>query len=94
MNTTNTVFLPDFLIIGAGKSGTTTLEHYLKQHPEIFLPEVKEPNFFAYEMHTENDFEDKDTKEHYRQSRRLEKFLIRICVYHLPWKGLNIMCHM
>ena len=39
---------PTFLIIGAAKSGTTSLYHYLRQHPDIFMPEVKEPRFFAY----------------------------------------------
>ncbi|MEO1653261.1 MAG: sulfotransferase domain-containing protein [Bacteroidota bacterium] len=38
--------LPTFLLIGAGKSGTTSLFQYLKQHPEVFMSEVKEPNFF------------------------------------------------
>lgn len=42
--------MPDFLIIGAGKSGTTSIDNYLKQHPEIFMSSVKEPNFFAYEL--------------------------------------------
>lgn len=42
--------MPNFLIIGATKSGTTSLYRYLQQHPEIFLPpHVKETNFFAYE---------------------------------------------
>jgi hypothetical protein len=36
--------LPDFLIIGAMKAGTTTLYHDLMRHPRIFLPEVKEPD--------------------------------------------------
>ena len=40
--------LPNFLIIGAPRSGTTSLHSYLKQHPQIFLPEFKEPTFFAY----------------------------------------------
>ncbi|MGH7553533.1 MAG: sulfotransferase family protein [Longimicrobiales bacterium] len=40
--------LPNFLIIGAGRSGTTSLYHYLRQHPEVFMSEVKEPSFFAY----------------------------------------------
>jgi hypothetical protein len=40
--------LPDFLIVGAGKSGTTSLYHYLRQHPQIFMPEIKEPKFFAF----------------------------------------------
>lgn len=35
------------LIIGAMKCGTTSLFHYLAQHPEICPSRVKEPNFFA-----------------------------------------------
>ncbi len=42
---------PDFLVIGAGKCGTTSLYHYLKQHPDVFLPTVKETNFFALAGH-------------------------------------------
>lgn len=38
--------LPNFLIIGAAKAGTTSLHHYLRQHPDIYLPPVKETNFF------------------------------------------------
>jgi hypothetical protein len=41
--------MPNFLIIGAGKSGTTSLYHYLRQHPEIYMSPVKEPKFFAVE---------------------------------------------
>jgi hypothetical protein len=37
----------DFFIVGAPKSGTTALYSYLSTHPDIFLPEHKEPNFFA-----------------------------------------------
>ena len=38
--------LPTFLIIGAAKSGTTSLYDYLKQHPEIFMSPLKEPRVF------------------------------------------------
>jgi hypothetical protein len=38
--------LPNFLIIGAAKSGTTSLYHYLQQHPQIYM-NGKEPSFFA-----------------------------------------------
>lgn len=41
------VKLPDFLIVGAAKSGTTSLHYYLKQHPQIFMPNVKELRFFS-----------------------------------------------
>jgi hypothetical protein len=38
---------PDFLIIGAARSATTSLARYLGQCPDIFLSSVKEPNYFA-----------------------------------------------
>jgi hypothetical protein len=38
---------PNFLVIGAMKSGTTSLHHYLRLHPEIQVPPVKEPNYFS-----------------------------------------------
>lgn len=41
--------LPDFLIIGTMKSGTTTLYRWLAQHPRVSVPETKEPNFFSDE---------------------------------------------
>ncbi len=41
------VKLPNFLIVGAAKSGTTSIYNYLKQHPDIYLPENKEPRFFV-----------------------------------------------
>ncbi len=40
--------LPDFFIIGAGKSGTTSLAKYIAQHPQIYVPEVKELHFFLF----------------------------------------------
>jgi len=39
--------LPDFLIIGAMKSGTTSLSCDLNANPAIFLPSVKEPHFLC-----------------------------------------------
>lgn len=41
--------LPNFLVIGAGKAGTTSLHHYLRQHPDICMCPIKETNFFAYD---------------------------------------------
>jgi Sulfotransferase domain len=43
--------LPTFLLIGAMKSGTTTLYWYLAQHPDVFMPALKEPNFFNDHWH-------------------------------------------
>lgn len=39
--------LPNFLVIGAPRSGTTSLYEYLNAHPEIYMSPVKEPDFFC-----------------------------------------------
>ena len=41
--------LPNFLVIGAAKAGTSSVYSYLKQHPEIYMSEIKEPKFFSLE---------------------------------------------
>jgi len=41
--------LPNFLIIGAAKSGTSALYHYIRQHPDIYMSPRKETHFFAFE---------------------------------------------
>ncbi len=43
--------LPHFLIIGAMKAATSTLYDQLRHQPGIFLPELKEPNFFSDDAH-------------------------------------------
>lgn len=49
--------LPNFMCIGAAKSGTTTLYDILKQHPEIFIPAFKEPHFFDIPENYNNGIE-------------------------------------
>lgn len=41
--------VPNFLIIGAAKAGTTSLYDWLNQHPQIYMTPTKETNFFAFE---------------------------------------------
>jgi len=38
----------DFSLIGMPKAGTTVLWHWLRQHNEVFLPDLKEPGYFAF----------------------------------------------
>lgn len=38
---------PNFFIVGAAKAGTTSLYHYLGQHPDVFMPDDKEPWYFC-----------------------------------------------
>jgi len=42
--------IPDFFIVGAPKCGTTALADYLGQHPDIFIPDIKEPFFFGSDL--------------------------------------------
>ncbi len=42
--------LPDFLIAGHAKCGTTALYEMLRPHPQIFMPELKEPLYFATDL--------------------------------------------
>jgi len=41
--------LPNFMIIGVAKAGTTSFYHYLDQHPQVFMCPEKGSNFFGYE---------------------------------------------
>jgi hypothetical protein len=49
--TQNTDQQPNFFIVGAPKCGTTAMNDYLAQHPEIFIPEIKEVHFFGSDLH-------------------------------------------
>jgi hypothetical protein len=43
--------IPDFFVVGHPKCGTTALHLMLRGHPQIFMPDGKEPWFFAEELH-------------------------------------------
>lgn len=49
--------IPNTFIAGAPKCGTTSLAHWLSEHPDIFLPAKKEPHYFHREL---NNCKDKD----------------------------------
>jgi hypothetical protein len=40
--------LPNFIVIGAAKAGTTALHWYLAEHPDVFMTPTKDPSYFAY----------------------------------------------
>jgi hypothetical protein len=46
--------LPNFFLAGAPKAGTTSLYHYLDQHPQIYMCPIKEPCYFASEFRPGN----------------------------------------
>ena len=48
--------VPNFMCLGAAKSGTTTLYNILRQHPDIYTPSFKEPHFFDIPENFSNGF--------------------------------------
>jgi hypothetical protein len=66
--------LPTFLIIGAAKSGTTTVYDYLARHPEVHMSREKEPCFFAFENETLN-FQDPNNPLRNKVVTRLDQYL-------------------
>ncbi|HTR34550.1 MAG TPA: sulfotransferase [Bryobacteraceae bacterium] len=66
--------LPSFFIAGAPKSGTTSLYHYLDQHPEIYMSRVKEPHYFASEIRRER-FSKRLQPQAEQQARALREYL-------------------
>ncbi len=42
--------VPDFFIVGAPKTGTTSLYRMLRKHPQVYMPKLKEPRFLASDM--------------------------------------------
>ena len=69
MNETTQFPYPDFMIIGAGKSGTTALANYLAEHPQVFMSKIKEPDFFALEGQSRVPLEeDPERLYHYPQA--------------------------
>ena len=59
--------LPNFLIIGTRKAGTTSLYHYLHQHPEIYMTPEKGTRFFLYDN-------EQGRKEKNLRARTLEEY--------------------
>ena len=41
---------PNFFIVGAPKCGITSMWAYLRQHPDIFMPKLKEPQYFSTDI--------------------------------------------
>jgi len=56
---------PNFFIVGAPKAGTTSLYHYLNQHPDIYMSPMKEPCYFSSEVRPEF-FEPRRRQQAYR----------------------------
>lgn len=58
-----------FLICGSQKSGTSALDRYLRQHPQLFLPSEKELHFFDDEMQTWPDPDLRKLHQHFEEAK-------------------------
>ena len=68
---------PNFLICGFAKSGTTSLYHYLSEHPEIYLPKRKELHYFTRKILSNKESGPGDKlmqKFHVRNKEKYYKF--------------------
>ena len=61
--------MPNFFIVGAQKAGTTSLYHYLDQHPQVYMSPIKEPYFFDHEMDSEGEVVRRDFGGHRQPPR-------------------------
>lgn len=59
--------MPNFLLIGAPKAGTSALYAYLSQHPQVYMSPVKEPHFFMLENEKVN-FQGPGDQDRFRHS--------------------------
>ena len=66
---------PNFIIAGFPKCGTTSLHHYLNEHPQIFMPSQKELHFFTYEILSRFNNGPKDDIVKNTQIENSEKYL-------------------
>ncbi|MCK6419068.1 MAG: sulfotransferase domain-containing protein [Alphaproteobacteria bacterium] len=75
--------IPDFFIIGAPKCGTTALYEYLNDRPDIFMPAVKEPNFFATDLNVRRQIPDESTYFNLFRAARAGQLCGEGSVWHL-----------
>jgi hypothetical protein len=67
--------LPEFFIVGSPKTGTTALYEMLRKHPQIYMPDLKEPHFLASEMQPLPKFAQERRERYMHLPHTLEKYL-------------------
>lgn len=65
---------PNLFIVGAPRSGTTSLYFYLKQHDEIFFPQVKEPRHFQWDYYNDIFYDKLKTRSYSSKNDYLDLF--------------------
>ncbi len=75
--------IPNLFIIGAPKCGTTSLRHYLDQHPEIYMCPVKEPHYFNTDSGHRYYFDEKSYLKLFRKAPKEARYLGEASVWYL-----------
>lgn len=78
---------PDFFIVGAPKCGTTAMQYYLRQHPDIFMPEEKELHFFGNDLNFRRSRPNEDEYLSYFRKAGNEKRIGEASVWYLYSKS-------
>lgn len=80
--------LPNFLIVGAPRCGTTSLYYYLSQHPKVFMPRIKEPCVFIYSALRKSSY--KDAQDPYWDAfREREDYVSTLVEYVKLFEGVE-----
>ena len=61
--------MPNFFIVGAQKAGTTSLYHYLNQHPQVYMSPITEPFFFDHELDSKGEVVRREFRGHRQPPR-------------------------
>ncbi len=72
---------PSFLFVGTAKAGTTSIYHYLKQHPQISIP-VKETFYFLKDLYQNNALP-------YPQQRAKDDLILNEADYNAIYQGID-----
>ena len=75
--------LPNFFVVGAAKSGTTSLYEYLKLHPEVYMAPIKETHHFSTDID--------NTKFRPNYARSLNKDLSKFLESDIPEVGDDLL---
>lgn len=81
----NSGFKIDFLVCGTQKGGTTALFHYLKLHPEVFLPQVKEIHFFDNDINFLTQSPNYDEYHHHFQPQEHHRIIGEVTPIYMYW---------
>ena len=73
--------IPNFFIVGAPKCGTTAMNDYLDQHPDVFMAH-KELHYFGNDLQVKNRISEQEYLQHFKDAVN-EKIIGEASVWYL-----------